>query len=178
MPGLFLTFYLTEIRKISQEDFPVPRQTWVETWITSPIAGRGLEDQDNLKVCAKALGQWGFPETERSLEHWETEGEVLGLMLLQRQHRRTFEAEAKIWGLLQAPWEVREACMPETAHIKCAIFKIPHFGPMWRKDRERGNRGRKSRENAILLVAKSVKFFWTIGVVVDMGVQDTLEGWN
>lgn len=63
--------------------------------------------------------------------------------------------------------------MPETAHIKCAIFKIPHFGPMQRKDGEEENRSRKSRENAISLVGKSVKFFWTIGVAVDMGVQDT-----
>lgn len=66
MLGLFLTSYLTDTRKISQEDFLVPRQTWVETWRPGPLARRGLEGQDNLQGCAEALGQWGFPETEEA----------------------------------------------------------------------------------------------------------------
>lgn len=127
MLGLFLTSCLMEVRKISQEDFLVPRQTWVETWRTGPLARRGLERQDNLKVCAKVLGQWGFPETERSLEHWQT-GEVQGQMRCKGSTGRHSGLRWR-FGLtpstMGSPWE---ACVPETPHIKRAIFKIPHSG--------------------------------------------------
>lgn len=39
------------------KDFLEPHDTWIEIWGTGTWARMRLESQDDLEVCAKALGQ-------------------------------------------------------------------------------------------------------------------------